>query len=68
MDSYHSNPHVRALNDYHLELSMVADVFGHIVCEMDGPEWMTSAARIAQHRLAHLVENFPFPPLPSQGE
>lgn len=68
MNSYHSDPHVRALNEHHLQLAMVSDIMGHIVLEMDGPSWMLSAARIAQDRLAHLVETYPFPAQSAQGE
>lgn len=58
---YHSHPYVRQLNEWHLELSMLRDLVDHILGEIEGPDWMTSAAHIAQDRFAHLVESIPFP-------
>ena len=57
---YHSD-HVRQLNEWHLELAMLRDLVDHILTELEGPDWMTSSAHIAQVRFAHLLENFPFP-------
>lgn len=60
--NFHDDAHVRALNDFQVQLAIVSDVFREVVHQMDGPEWMTSAARLAQDRLQYLVENTPFPP------
>lgn len=49
------------LNRWHLELAMLHDLVAHIFDEMDGPEWATSAAHIAEQRFHHLVESCPFP-------
>jgi len=59
---YHSDPYIRQLNDWHLELAMLRDLVDHILTELEGPDWMTSSAHIAQVRFTHLVESFPFPP------
>lgn len=59
---YHSEAYVRQLNEWHLELAMLRDLVGHIFTELEGPEWLSSAAHIAGDRLSHLVESFPFPP------
>lgn len=58
---YHAHPYVRRLNEWHLELAMLRDLVDHILTEIEGPDWMTSSAHIAQDRFAHLVETFPFP-------
>lgn len=58
---YHSDQYVRQLNEWHLELAMLRDLVDHILGEVEGPDWMTSSAHIAQDRFAHLVETFPFP-------
>lgn len=56
----------RALNDWHHELHMTADLTQHIfeqlVDQPNIPEWLTSAARIASDRLSQHVETLPFPP------
>lgn len=51
----------RALNEWHLELAMLRDLIDHILDELEGPDWMTSSAHIAQERFLHLVESCPFP-------
>mgnify|MGYP000874382982 FL=1 len=58
---YHAHPYVRQLNEWHLELAMLRDLVDHILTEIEGPDWMTSSAHIAQDRFAHLVETCPFP-------
>lgn len=52
----------RQLNDWHNELAMLRDLIHHILAEVEGPDWLTSASHIAQVQLAHLVETCPFPP------
>ena len=59
---YHSDPYIRQLNEWHLELAMLRDLVDHILTELEGPDWMTSSAHIAQVRFNHLVESIPFPP------
>lgn len=54
--------HSRQLNEWHLELSMLRDLVGHLLSEVEGPEWLTSASHIAQARFDDLVESFPFSP------
>lgn len=63
--NYHADPYVRQLNDWHLELSMLRDLVDHILTEAEGPDWITSAAHIAQERFSHLVETLPFPDHPA---
>lgn len=58
---YHSHPYVRQLNEWHLEVAILRDLVNHILSEIDGPEWICSAAHLAQHRFTQLVESFPFP-------
>lgn len=59
---YHSDPYIRQLNEWHLELAMLRDLVDHILTELEGPDWMTSSAHIAQVRFKHLVDSIPFPP------
>lgn len=59
---YHSEPYIRQLNEWHGELSMLRDLCGQIFHELEGPEWVCSAAHIAGERLSHLIETLPFPP------
>lgn len=58
---YHAHPYVLQLNAWHLELVMLRDLVDHILTEVEGPDWMTSSAHIAQDRFSYLVESFPFP-------
>lgn len=51
----------RQFNDWHLELAMLRDMVNHLLSEVDGPDWLTSSAHIAQDRFSHLVETCPFP-------
>lgn len=60
---YHSDAYVRQLNEWHLELAMLRDLVGHIFAQVEGLEWISSAAHIAGDRLSHLVETCPFPPM-----
>lgn len=53
--------YLRQLDAWHLELAIVRNVVDHILAELDGPDWMTSAAHVARDRFAHLIETFPFP-------
>lgn len=59
---YHSDPYIRQLNEWHLELAMLRDLVDHILTELEGPDWMTSSAHIAQVRFNYLVDSIPFPP------
>lgn len=52
----------RELNAWHLELAMLGDLIDHILAEVEGPDWLTSSAHVAQVQLAHLVKTCPFPP------
>ena len=50
----------RALNEWHCELSCVVDVVDHVLQEVEGPGWLTSAGFVCRGRLAYLVESLPF--------
>lgn len=49
----------RLLDSWHLQLAMLRDLVDHILTELEGPEWMTSAAGICQHRFLELIETMP---------
>ena len=49
----------RSLDGWHLQLAMLRDLVDHILTELDGPEWMTSAAGSCQHRFLELIETMP---------
>lgn len=63
MATYANRDHLylRQLDAWHLELAILRNVVDHILVELDGPDWMTSAAHIARDRFSHLIETFPFP-------
>lgn len=58
----------RALNEWHLELAILRDVVDHILDQLDGPDWVTSSAHLAQRQFSHLVETCPFPQSTSPGQ
>lgn len=53
--------HRQALNEWHLELAILRDVVDHVLDQLDGPDWVTSSAHLAQRQFSHLVETCPFP-------
>lgn len=52
----------RQVDAFHLELSMLRDAIGHMLTDLEGPEWQTSTAYILAGRLDAMVEGFPHPP------
>lgn len=53
--------YLEAVNAWHLELAIVEEVVSHLLGQVDGPDWVTSAGHVACLRLRDLVEGFPFP-------
>lgn len=53
--------HWQALNDWHLQLSIVADAIDHILREVEDPPGLSATADVVKKRLLELVDTCPFP-------
>jgi hypothetical protein len=61
--NYHSEPYVRALNEWHLQLAIAEEAIRYAVNQLhDVPEGLLNTFGILDDRLLHLVETCPFPP------
>jgi hypothetical protein len=61
-DASNLDAYMDELGQWHLELAILRNLVNHILLELDGPDWMTSAAHIAEARFSHLIETCPFLP------
>jgi hypothetical protein len=53
--------HATQLNDWHLQLAILADAIDYVLQGIEEPQGLSATAHVLKNRLQALVESCPFP-------